>query len=378
MRRYTDSFFRHWLLIMIPLLILPVGEYLLVRHPAPQISANANIYVTQPVSDGTNPFTSPADIEISNLVQWLQSSSFDLKVAMKSSIYAQGLAHAADPATAAYNDLSKHVQVTPLGDNLVNISYDTLDGQEGLQVVRGLLDTATDTTLSITQWQQTIVGGYYSEKLRAAQLQEQQSSKALSDYAHNHGITPAMYALQMDSDPTFANLYAQSKNDQQNVTTLAEQVASSSGQPVSPITIASRQAYFVADQPTIMLTYSSKKKMLTYVGIALALGLIVGVVLLVLLTATDKTMRFAEEAQLLLQMPVMAIVTHSGALSGRDPQTATNLLPTNQIAESDLYRALMGPQKGYRRCYRVSGSLNWNRQDNYANQQHNGAIIRQP
>lgn len=333
MKRYADTFFRNWLLIMIPVIVLPIGEYLLVRHPAPQVTAFANIYVTQPVSDGGNPFTTPAQVEAANLNEWLQSASFDFKVALTSPTYAQALAHVADPQYAAFTDLAMHFQVTAVGDHLVEISYQNPNGQLALQVVRGLLKTASATTLSISQWQQTIVGSYYLDKLRTAQQQEQQSAGELDDYIRNHGITPSAFPLEMDSDPTFANLYNRSKSDQQNVATLEQQVAASSGQSVSPITIASRQAYFVADQPSVLLTYSSKKKMLTYVVVALVLGVLVGGSLMVVLTAMDRTMRYASDVQVLLRLPVVAIVTHSPGLNRRDPLIAAKMLPGRQIAE---------------------------------------------
>lgn len=331
MKRYSDTLFRYWLLIMIPVMVLPMGEYLLVRHPPPQVVASANIYVTEPVTGAVSQWTTPAQVEASNLTEWLQSASFDLKVAMTSPIYAQRLAHVWDPQTAAFGDLAKDIQVTPMGDHLVSITYQALDGQQGLQVLQGLLDTASTTALSVTQWQQSLVGGYDTAQLRTAQQQEQQSARELDDYIRSHGITPDEYALQLDSDPTFATLYNQNKSDQQNVSTLEQQVTATSGPSVSSTTTAARQEpYFVADQPALTLTYSTKKKTLTYVAIALVLGLIVGGTVLVLLTAMDKTMRYASEVQSLLRLPVVAIVAHSPVLDGRDSQVATKLLPGRQ------------------------------------------------
>lgn len=330
MKRYMDTFFRYWLLIIIPIMVLPIGEYLLIRHPAPQIVAYANLYVTQPVSDGSYQFMSPAALEASNLNEWLQSSSFDTKVAMASPLYMKHLARTANPQAAAFDDLSKNMLVTAKGDHLVAISYPTLDAQQGLQVVKGLLATASTTTLSVSKWQQGIVGSYYMGKLRAAQQQEQQSAQQLADYISSHNIRPADFPVQLDSDPTFATLYNRNKSDQQIVGTLEQQVTANSGQAASPTTVAARQAYFVADQPTISVASSSKKKLLTYIAVALALGLLIGSVVTVLLTAMDKSLRYAGEVQALLGLPVVAIIAHSHALDVRDTHAEPKALPGHQ------------------------------------------------
>jgi hypothetical protein len=313
MNRYSDTFFRAWLLILIPVILLPLGEYFMGRHPAPQVSVNANIYTTQPLSDGS-PWTTAAQVEASNLQEWLQSPSFDYKVALSSQIYAQHLPHNAQGQAVALDDLGQHVHVTANGDNLVAISYQTTDGQEGLQVVYGLLSIANQTALNVVKWQQGIVGSYYAAQLQTAQQQEAQAAKQLTDYTNSHNISPSDYALELDSDPTFATLYNQNKIDQQNVSTLEQEVLTSSANAVSPVTVASKQAYFVIDQPSITLTYTTQKKILTNVVIALVLGLLVGGVLLVMLTAMDKTMRYAREAQAQLGLPVVGIVERSPRL----------------------------------------------------------------
>ena len=202
--------------------------------------------------------------------------------------------------------------------------------------MHGLLTVTNETALSVVQWQQGIVGSYYTAQLQTAQQQEAQSTKELDDYINSHNISPSDYALQLDSDPTFATLYNQNKNNQQSVSTLEQEVLASSKEAVSPITVASKQAYFVTDQPAITLTYATTKKKLTNVVIALVLGLLVGGVLLVLLTAMDQTMRYASEAQSQLGLPVLAIVAHGRKLEGlgsRDAQTVAKVArPPRQVA----------------------------------------------
>lgn len=47
MKRYAETFFRYWLLVLIPIIALPIGEYAMIRHTPKGVLASANIWVDQ-------------------------------------------------------------------------------------------------------------------------------------------------------------------------------------------------------------------------------------------------------------------------------------------------------------------------------------------
>src|SRR5579871_788109 len=86
-RRYIVTFFRYWLLVVIPIIVLPLVEYRQIKHTPTTMHASANIYVQQSLVDGsayTNSWETPAQNTADNINQWLQSPSFDLAVVSKS------------------------------------------------------------------------------------------------------------------------------------------------------------------------------------------------------------------------------------------------------------------------------------------------------
>src|SRR5579885_1506644 len=94
MRRYAETFFRYWLLLILPIIALPAATYAMVRHAPKTVVASANILVGQslagPSSDWSQWLTA-AQNEAASLNQMLQSPSFDLTVAHTSPVYAQAL-----------------------------------------------------------------------------------------------------------------------------------------------------------------------------------------------------------------------------------------------------------------------------------------------
>lgn len=313
MIRYVDCFFRYWLIVLIPIIVFPLVEGMQLRHTVHQIYASFNIYVQPSVmsANSANSWMTPAQVEQTNISQWLQSPSFCLSVAQGSPLYARLLAHAIDPQNQAGNDLTRNVQVSPRGDNLLTIGYTATNPQLAMQVLTSLLDKATTRTVALQARQTALDKSYYEYQLHSAELQERDSAQKLSDYMQAHDINNGNLHDLLPSDLTLATLYQQNVSDRQNVTNLQAKINDYGVQSSILTSAVDQKGYFVADPPSYSVVSSSKKKELMSLGIALLLGLLFGGGFLVVLTAMDRTARYAQEIPGMLGLPVLAIVPQS-------------------------------------------------------------------
>ncbi len=340
MKRYLETFFRYWLIVLVPIVALPAVEGFNLRHVPHQVFASLNIYTETPMgnSDPTNSFMTPAQIEQATINQWLQSPSFCLSVAKSTPRYARLLASSPDPLSQASGDLSTNVQVTTKGDNLVTIGYTSADPQLAMQVVKSVLDRATVSSQSLKLKQASGSKSYYNYQLYLAQAQERDSARKLTAYMQEHGITSDNLVAQLASDPTLAGLYDQNKNDHDNVTSLRGKIQALSAQTSVPTTVVDQSGYILADPPQYY-TVSSRKKLLMGVGVALALGLLLSITFMVLLTALDRSLRQPEEVPIMLELPVLAIIPYSHVFARRRIGTAGTEDKVAPVADAKGARA---------------------------------------
>src|SRR5437588_7519674 len=89
MRRYVDTLYRYWHLALLPILILPVGAFFLMKS-TPTTFGNANIWVDQAALQQlsyVNGAVSPSQNMSDYLQQLLLSPSFDYGVAKRAPLY---------------------------------------------------------------------------------------------------------------------------------------------------------------------------------------------------------------------------------------------------------------------------------------------------
>lgn len=339
MKRYAETFFRYWLIIIVPIVVLPVAEYAMTRHTPKTVIVSQNVWVDQSLAAPSatyNQWLSPAQNEQVSLNQLLQSSSFDLDVARGSAIYRKTLAsmNAYQQDTVVATDLLKNLQVTARSDwpNLVNISYTSKDWLLGEQIVASFLTVARTRTESLNKQQTDQSLQYYTYQLHDAQQREAQSAKALSNYIASKGYAPTEVIAQMSSDPTLASLSRQNQSDQQDVANAQAQVSKLHAQQV-PGTVVDQAPFQVWDSPSVTAV-STKKQQIMDLAIALILGLLLGGGFMVVKTALDRSLRYADEVPMLLDLPLLAVIPYSDALAKQrvgGAQTASKAMPQRRL-----------------------------------------------
>jgi hypothetical protein len=316
MRRYAETFFRYWLIIILPVIVLPAATYAMVRHTPKTVVATANILVAQSLagpSGDWSQYQTAAQNEAADLNQLLQSPSFDLAVARTSPIYAQALSSGRTSPDSVVTDLSTNVQIVPKGPSMLGVSYSSKYGDVAVQVVNSLLGTARDQAQTLSRLQIASAITYYGYQLQNARQQLSQSTQKLRAYMSVHGVTVDQLNPDMAADPTLATLYRQNQADQAAVADAQQKITTYRTQSTLPANLVAG-SFTVVDQPRITVV-SSKKTQIMQLAIALVVGLLLAGIFLVAKTALDRSLRYVDEVEELLGLPVLSVVPYSRTLA---------------------------------------------------------------
>lgn len=328
MKRYAETFFRYWLIALVPLILLPAAEYLVIKHSPKTVQSSANLWVNQGLgaADATNQFETAAQMEGDAINQLIQSPSFDLSVAQASPAYRLLLAKTSDPSGTVTTDLSKNVLTDPVGPNLLKISYTADNWVLALQVVQNLINAVSNQTAVLSEQATKASINYYSSQLQSLKLNAATSARRLRDYMTEHNIRLADIVALMPTDSTLATYYQQSQADQSAVNNAQSQLSQLRTKLALPPAESQQTNFRVQDSPSVAIV-SSKKKDIMNLAIALVLGLLVGGGFIVVKTLLDRSLRYADEVHQLLGLPILAVMPYRSSLATTPPSQAALALP---------------------------------------------------
>lgn len=318
MRRYADTFFRNWIVAVVPLIVFPVVALIVVTGTPRKSIISANVWADE-VSlkhlGYSNPYNTPAQNMAASVNQLLQSPSFDLRVAHQSPRYWRPLAGVPGRRGVVVQDLAKNAKAMDAGPNLVTISYTTTNADAGAQVVQAILNEVPAVVDQLNQAQTKGVS-YYTGQVKAAHTRLTASAAALGDYMKSNGIAPQNIASESLFDPKFASLYQAVQAAQTDVQSAEQQLAQ--------MRAAARQTSFrIVDPPAFSSAPSRKKTAILDLGIALLAGLLIGGGFIVLRTTLDRSLRFADEVPDLVGLPVLAVLPYNRPAAARPTAKAT-------------------------------------------------------
>ena len=304
MRRYAETFFRNWIIAVIPVLLLSLfGIYQV--HKAPKtFPVFANVWVNQNSLKGlsyTDPYAAPAQNMATSIGQLLGSPAFDVALARRSPLYWRSMAGPGCRARVA-NDIQANLHLTTSGPNVLTVSYTTVYGAAGAQVVQALLDAAPVIIDQLDRAQAAKGVSYYSSQVKSARARFVAATVALGAYMKASGIVPQDIAAQSLFDAKFATLYQAVQSAQADVQNTQQQLSQLQSRGTARTTMR------VIDSPTIGVSSSGKKKALQSLAIFFIAGLLLGGGFIVVRTRLDRTIRFADEVPDLLGLPVVAVI----------------------------------------------------------------------
>lgn len=147
MKRYAESFFRYWYIVLAPIFILPIATVMLLSRGPGTTTVSMSVWAS-PASIkvlGTADLTStPAQNMMNDFQQLLAIKSFDRKVALNSPLFSKLAKHQPDPSNWMQSELRKNVSFVPTGPNLVTVSYKAKDAGIGSQVLKSIAALAPD------------------------------------------------------------------------------------------------------------------------------------------------------------------------------------------------------------------------------------------
>jgi capsular polysaccharide biosynthesis protein len=320
MRRYIDTFFRYWLIAVLPIIVIPTAAYMIVRHTPPKIMAVANVWVDQNPPGYDNQFMTPAQNEASNFNEFVQSRSFDSDVIKGVPAFQQMLAKGVSMDVLISN-LTKNLLITAGGEagtatHLINLSYTGASADEASGVLQSFLSTVHKQEVARTSSETQTSIYLLSYQLKTATQNLAQATQSYRDYLTRHGYQPSDIQNAQSSDPNVATLLQQVTVAQQTVTDDRQQLSKLKAQLNVPPSIAQQGSFTIKDMPSVLYTSNTKTKLMD-LAIAIVVALILGLGFVVVRTALDSSVRFVDEVPHLLGLPVLTVVPYDNTQTKR-------------------------------------------------------------
>lgn len=308
MQRYLETFFRHRLLLIAPILITLFASLgLTMMHPR-MYQASARVWFDSSTISGStswNPYTAPADAQAASMTELLQTRTFCRQVGLRGPLasYLKTSAQAfSDPLSKLIAKISGTQPSGTWSDQMLTdqvvatITQGTTVTPVGPQILSVTFSAPNPTVAAGTA--QAIVDEFFDETLANRQAEAQ---SAVDFYQKQLADMPAPAKTDTVAQQRYDDL-AQ-KLDAARLQLAADQQPSASG-----FRIVDRAQ--VPDRPVGI------RKALLLTGVeGLAIGMTISLLLLMLLTWSDRTIRRPEDFRTLMEQSPVGVIprTHDRA-----------------------------------------------------------------
>jgi uncharacterized protein involved in exopolysaccharide biosynthesis len=331
MHRYAETYFRHPRLLLLPILIAVVIASAFAAVQPPKYESVARLWIDSSPSDTAtwDAYTSPADREAAVLAELLNSRSFALRVAHRGSLYSYLVSHRQNTSIvskatdqlarlgiggtalngsaddAAYNMVTMDVKGAPSGPQIVTLTVDFTDPEVARSTAQAVVDQFHDDTLQDQRDQVQAAADFYTKQVADEKTQVATADDSIAQYLASR---PELRLPNAPADATLSNLQQADALIRQRYDSLAQKL---DGEKLSLAQLnapgsASFRVIDEANQPTQPIT--SKKALAFAIGGGLVAGLILTLLLLVLLTLADTTIRRPGEVDRLLGLRLIGTV----------------------------------------------------------------------
>ncbi len=308
MRRFVAAFFRHPFLLILPAIIIPLIVVFLVRSAASSYTSTATVYVVKAaVNTGDNPYATPAQNLNAGLAEAIHSQqSFVLKIANQTDMpksYPKGTADIDDQMVAR---IRAGMVITTTGTHYIVITYNDRDPRIAAQVVNAVLPAYVAQSIQFAQQNADNLIAEYRSQYQAAQDQYITDSDQYKNYIQQHPD------INVDTDPTLAQLQAQVKTDLNNIQAYQQKIQNLT---VNADILSNVPSYSVTD-PGLVPTAPTVKTKTTITamigGVALGLGTSLG--LIGLLALWDRRIHSRDDLQEAVDLQVLEVVPNLAGL----------------------------------------------------------------
>lgn len=315
MRRTLEAIFRHplqllTLIVLLPIIGVAVAYFMVPRtyQSTASLWALQRYFVIGSTGAESDLLSTPAQTQANALTELLQTHSFVDSVVKGSNLAptlnlgAGVLNNPPQLEEDIFNEISKHVVVTPSAYDLFNISYANRNPQVARQIVASVITNYGTQGLDLSVAEgQNLLGGYQTQ-LANAQKELNNAVTAETQYGHAH---PSLTPNQLTSDPQYALLDAQRVQAQAKVQNIQNTI-NTIQQSISTQGTQAGTLFQVIDSPLLpYLPVSRTKDYLIGGVIGLAVALLGCVIYLVIVVRRDRGVYSASDLQGLVEVPII-------------------------------------------------------------------------
>jgi capsular polysaccharide biosynthesis protein len=313
--RVAEAFFRHAVLIILPLIVIPLDVGAAVLATPPQFEAQAGMwaeratYLTYTQDD--NPYLSPAQNQQARLLELMRTHSFTSIVAQRAGL--TDLARSEAGLQALDQVFARDFEAFSNGDHLLILRFRSESRSLALTFVNAIADSFKERIAATVATQGQLAIDFYNARLAESESRLKAARQELTRVIDaTPGLASSLKNGGVDAarlDPQFAE--AQRKADSAQAD--ADQARTSLERAQLDVAAAKQGgalSFRVAD-PAVVSAGASRqvKKVLVYPIVGLLIGLLVSAGLLLFFALSDHSIRslktLAPDAVILGVLPHM-------------------------------------------------------------------------
>lgn len=323
--RFLETFFRHKLLILLPAILTPLVvmpfAFLLVK---PYYETTAGLWVERPAyvpnPDDWNRYITPAQNQQERLVELLKTRTFVEEIARRTSL--SPLLGSPDGREQVVEYLQRQVYPLPTGNKLLTIRVRAEDPDLAMEIIQGTVTTFRERAQNERMTQATQAISFYEQQLRDAEQGAGTTRESVRRYiasnprsvtetARDGAGAPRITLPTSALDPQLGEMLKrleQGEREVERIRTLLEQARFDASATLE----GTDSTLQVIDPPVFPVeSQRERRRFLIFPAAAIAIGLLVSALLLVALTASDRSARASldlrESARVIGVVPRMGL-----------------------------------------------------------------------
>lgn len=301
--RFLETFFRYKLLILLPAIITPLivvpFAFLLVK---PYYETTAGLWVERPSyvpnTDDWNRYVTPAQNQQQRLTELLQTRTFTEDVARRTSL--APLLQTPEGKDDVNEYLKKVIYPSPTGAKLLSIRVRAEDPNLSMEIVQATVASFRERNQNERMAQASSAIAFYEQQARDATDKATQSRDRMRRYIASNprlsgtdpsssGLRPNLPAAALD--PQLADLTRALENDERDAQRLRDLLEQARFEATAALD-GSDSSLQLLDPPVFPARAErERRRLLIFPAAAVAIGTLISALLLVSLTASDRSVR---------------------------------------------------------------------------------------
>jgi uncharacterized protein involved in exopolysaccharide biosynthesis len=286
MKRYIQTFLRHKVLLIAPIVVALVAGLGLVMKQPKKFVATGTLWADAPVPNDSTVFSGgsdggPAAQQQAVLAELLHTHDFLSKVANRVASPAGGPSHPVTVSDAKLASMEKTISVSTIGPQVLSVTAHGATPTETAGTANAVIQEFMSEMSATQQARARELADYYKQQADAAGKAITASQSQLASYLQSHpGASNDPTAAQLAGTVGVAQQQYSQAQDNYSKASLALSHASDSSQ------------LRVIDKPVAPSAPASSKKKIVFAGIGgLVAGSVISLLILMVLVATDTSAR---------------------------------------------------------------------------------------